>query len=279
MDSFNGSISSPSLSKDQSLDDARKILFFELDREGTVLEAEYLNLYQSQMAFSIPREENSNGAVIERAHPPFQSFEKVVRGFEESTFKSPKKEKGKGIKEIHSPLPSSPTRLKSFRMATEKRQKRLHCFSSVFGRDMDVSQLSPESCSLYLVCSLWARDNLLCGNGSRQNQVILNNEEMKVLTSEILNTERIRNTRPLPRCIFSKTQIDEILKSKQEIAIQELLQLLVCSACNEKIWNRIQYIHRIGRFGYRLRKLLSENNINTMTDTDELMMKYIAKLT
>jgi len=109
--------------------------------------------------------------------------------------------------------------------------------------------------------------------------VILNNEEMKVLTSEILNTERIRNTRPLPRCIFSKTQIDEILKSKQEIAIQELLQLLVCSACNEKIWNRIQYIHRIGRFGYRLRKLLSENNINTMTDTDELMMKYIAKLT
>jgi len=179
---FNGSISSPSLSKDQSLDDARKILFFELDREGTVLEAEYLNLYQSQMAFSIPREENSNGAVIERAHPPFQSFEKVVRGFEESTFKSPKKEKGKGIKEIHSPLPSSPTRLKSFRMATEKRQKRkffpfadlvcrLHCFSSVFGRDMDVSQLSPESCSLYLVCSLWARDNLLCGNGSRQNQV------------------------------------------------------------------------------------------------------------
>jgi len=67
--------------------------------------------------------------------------------------------------------------------------------------------------------------------------VILNNEEMKVLTSEILNTERIRNTRPLPRCIFSKTQIDEILKSKQEIAIQELLQLLVCSACNEKIWS------------------------------------------
>lgn len=54
------------------------------------------------------------------------------------------------------------------------------------------------------------------------------------------------------------------------------------------VWNRNflltlsrrqkQFLHRINRYGVRLNKLLTENNTNNMTPTDELMTKYIAKL-
>lgn len=42
-------------------------------------------------------------------------------------------------------------------------------------------------------------------------------------------------------------------------------------------WWQVRYAHRWHRYRKRL-KILIENNTNTMTETDLLMTKYIAKL-
>jgi len=143
----------------------------------------------------------------------------------------------------------------------------------VQNHSVDIATLPPNP-PMYRLANLWLRDIGDYEPTKIQGEIYA--PEIK-LPQPGKQTEQTLAKYP-PRRKLAASEIDTTLKASPTVTSEELLQTHLSRSKAVRQWFQIQYIHRLNRYKLRLKKILTENNTNNMTATDELMTKYIAKL-
>jgi len=255
-----------------TVDSARKSLYDKLDRAEIKAEL-YLDSGENEideertLAADSKLEKSESKSSLENAVLTSPNSRKTRTTSKKDYPSSPKTPKNKTSR-LKSPLSPKVTPLK-------KTPKKSTVVIGVENHIIDLATV-PSNPSLYRLANLWIRDV-----GDVSLEPVEAEEESYVpeikLPQPGKQTEQTLAKCP-PRRKVSPPEIDTTFKADPTVTTDELMQAHLARARAVRQWFQIQYLHRLNRYKLRLKKILTENNTNNMTATDELMTKYIAKL-